>query len=971
MHQIRRTDEGGAASSSYPNATLSLQTKVPSTAVPTGASHRPLKLTSPHQEPSLKQQTTKVGKRTLHLLNPMSLFLRRRPSPATASGMQQASIQHLAIPPMALPDGWDPRIRGEGVHDFSAPRTTSPQVRRVPGSQHQLDGTVNDSDRGPGYDGRDGLGSLKAPQTPRPGPRLNSSVTGPSSLSEGDLAHARVDGPHETRPYHPQQSNLPEGYDLGAPGPESLKPPSDIKSSQDSASPRDHVPSSLGGNITFDLDEARPSSEDPEKLPSSASPDLERIGLNRHPATDKAQLNENYHIQPENIPRHMKSNASSRFSFDLVGVESAQQEHLLEEKHRRIMSSKIFRPSRPSQQREMQAAARGSDTESDDGSASVSEYSAVFEEAVPGVNVDATNMEGEAANLSSTLSAFQSAIPGIMALDEAKYTVSDLNPAGPRENNAQLDQDIHIAGTATSESQSLHSISSNVHHVTVDQQVAEGSSTSSPISTIDTNSMTSVPIVDSSDEESHYDDDKVPELFHPELFSASREMALSPMDNVNGQDIPKHDSLFNESEQVLQTSEATVDSTHESSGHNEHARSQVQMDKIITEHVVPTEGLAILWPNSPQPMLLEHGAGIPPLNSGIAVNLLDHTFPVKHNALMEVASAGSAPIPQPPDSISNEPGYGEVPRLKISNSNEIIGNEAFDSFAYDSELEEEGNVVDDDPIIAAANAEALASDSDGFYGQEFGFYANANGSSDSEYALGGFFGSPGNDGLFRSHSGHGVFLEPNLTPITERSEYSTRSSFVFPHLSTTAHPTVQPLPNHGLAQLAARMDSSADDLSLANLQQLRRNAWGGSNGSLGSADSLGGGSLPPRLPPIPHSTPGFSMSTSRLSLTGTADASSCYDSSSDGHLSAPASPTLTQLYPPLNQRDTFGSTESYPPDVEQAPSFNRSEHKTESVRYVKEEDSSGRTRWVVERLKRLESGQVEVVGRELVSGGRI
>ncbi|RPA85536.1 hypothetical protein BJ508DRAFT_322576 [Ascobolus immersus RN42] len=82
---------------------------------------------------------------------------------------------------------------------------------------------------------------------------------------------------------------------------------------------------------------------------------------------------------------------------------------------------------------------------------------------------------------------------------------------------------------------------------------------------------------------------------------------------------------------------------------------------------------------------------------------------------------------------------------------------------------------DDDPIIAAANAEALASDQDNYYGSEFNFYATSSGSSSTEYVAGGYFAPsqvwPGKPGL-------GIFRQPSLTPISERSECSYRNSMV-------------------------------------------------------------------------------------------------------------------------------------------------------------------------------------------------
>ncbi|TKA71588.1 hypothetical protein B0A55_08326 [Friedmanniomyces simplex] len=152
---------------------------------------------------------------------------------------------------------------------------------------------------------------------------------------------------------------------------------------------------------------------------------------------------------------------------------------------------------------------------------------------------------------------------------------------------------------------------------------------------------------------------------------------------------------------------------------------------------------------------------------------------------------------------------------------------------------------DDDDIVAAANAEALASDDSGFYGQEFGFYANARPESGDMTAVnGGFFGEDGgDDGLSRSKS----WKEPNMTPISERTEFSTRNSFInlgghgaamFGPPSAgagagagggpygPASPALARLPRSPLAE------QGGDVVSFEQLRRLRADAWGGSNGSL-------------------------------------------------------------------------------------------------------------------------------------------
>ncbi|KAK4155262.1 heterokaryon incompatibility protein-domain-containing protein [Chaetomidium leptoderma] len=180
--------------------------------------------------------------------------------------------------------------------------------------------------------------------------------------------------------------------------------------------------------------------------------------------------------------------------------------------------------------------------------------------------------------------------------------------------------------------------------------------------------------------------------------------------------------------------------------------------------------------------------------------------------------------------------------------NDDFGND-FDDFDFD-----------DEAIIAEANASALAYDSDGFYGQEFGFYSSAPAPQHPpnnhahqppttqpsagvlttenlfQYANGGYFG-PASAGIDRSASGR-VCREPNLTPITERSEYSNRNSVMSftlpPAIGDNGGRNSASLTSPGLAQLALLPDDT-DSMSLSALMKLRSKAWGGSQASLVSS----------------------------------------------------------------------------------------------------------------------------------------
>jgi hypothetical protein len=376
---------------------------------------------------------------------------------------------------------------------------------------------------------------------------------------------------------------------------------------------------------------------------------------------------------------------------------------------------------------------------------------------------------------------------------------------------------------------------------------------------------------------------------------------------------------------------------------------------------------------------------------------------------------------------------------------------------YDSALE-------DDPMIAAANAEALANDYEGVYGQEFGFYASAHGEAQNAY--GGYFGP---SGLGRSVSGRNAVREPNLTPITERSEYSTRNSFVSLNHFRDGQ---QPLQSPALAQLA-RMSpygwpDEEPDMSLSSLMKLRKDAFGGSAVSLGSsAGSSPRNSSPAGMTYLPRNASpmtNYPLASSELAdsiasvpmddmgeegddealdaINAMSDTSSHYDDDEDDEpqegkesptltasdyyisLSSPNSqdmphryhnenlktlprqsvppPTLTlsttALTPQHLDSNTHSSPLSAPPNrnslglispiSSNSPmtpsggggawktpggpsSHSRKGSAADSVAYVREHDEQGGDRWVLERRRTAESGELELVGREIVEGGRI
>ncbi|CCU75538.1 hypothetical protein BGHDH14_bgh06296 [Blumeria hordei DH14] len=149
--------------------------------------------------------------------------------------------------------------------------------------------------------------------------------------------------------------------------------------------------------------------------------------------------------------------------------------------------------------------------------------------------------------------------------------------------------------------------------------------------------------------------------------------------------------------------------------------------------------------------------------------------------------------------------------------------------------------LNDELIIAAANAEALANDCDGFYGREFGFYsAPETPEKDNLNRHGGYFGNNSSQSIDKKgHNGRVASHEPNLTPITERSEYSNRNSYMSQNIHSPSSTREKFGP--GLSPFVARKDDLDTDMNFESLLKSRRGTWGGSQTSLHSSNGSGGG----------------------------------------------------------------------------------------------------------------------------------
>lgn len=164
----------------------------------------------------------------------------------------------------------------------------------------------------------------------------------------------------------------------------------------------------------------------------------------------------------------------------------------------------------------------------------------------------------------------------------------------------------------------------------------------------------------------------------------------------------------------------------------------------------------------------------------------------------------------------------------------------YDDFDDSDNLED---YIQDSDIIAQANAEALINDMDGFYGNEFDFYAVPHKSGEVVVCEnGGYFGPKKSDGLQWSQTGRFGLHEPNLTPITEYSEYSNGNSFI----SSAIHSpnSMRDINSPGLGQVndlvskEENEDDKYDAMIFESILNFRRRAWGADQANMQTINDI-------------------------------------------------------------------------------------------------------------------------------------
>ncbi|KAL6853276.1 hypothetical protein J3F83DRAFT_719090 [Trichoderma novae-zelandiae] len=962
------------------------------------------------------------GKKGLPFLkNPMSTLLLRRKN-------NQSLSNDLPLPLGSRLDEptYDPRIKGTRVHDFSAPRrkTNAPATDTVAIRSASLANIALESGVGP-HDGADNRSPVALDgQLQR---RMMSSASDPARPESGS-----------TNSHTIAQSSSVSSARTG------------------SSTAEQAFPLEEGVLRELTLKNNGPTLQ---ATPSAASQATAQDLANPTRDTGSIRTTRSRNVSLSSIPRHMKS-TSSRFSFDMVGA--AKQEKLLEERHR---------------QRELeQKAAQGEprDSRFDDFDEDAFDYDAMMEddgleEQIPGINADYEEEE-------------------IPYLDdgydeqEAQYVGNEGDPDDDQENFAGFtfqrsnatssltspqslgmlatprDADGEVIGCAmTKDSPGLpmlpvppappgHGADAEVSGLGIHGVAAVSDS----LQTLNLEAgpvppSTAVPPPEAMRRKMSYDD-----LYFDEGMADfggvfAEDLAGGPVDDG----VPFDESIFDNEDtdrygRPFPGAFAAAKSAREGKNKQEDAKQEPEKQEPGSESQESSEqpDLAQAATQASTSTTPEHSdedcddqisSDLSPLPETTIVAPQPTAYSANpiaaYQAALAAAAQKAAASGEFGRSLAQSPTDADNIGKASTNLDESDGlpHYAYDDYGYSYDDMDEFE-MDDDAIIAEANASALANDYDGWYGQEFGFYAapvsnhgshNASsGSEDDAFVAGGFFGPKGASNLDRSISGRVVSREPNLTPITERSEYSNRNSLMslgMPPISGT--PVVQ---SPGLAQLAMMADRGDEQMNLTALLRLRSKAWGGSQASLASSRDGSPRSERGETPGSPRG-PGFPAGfPSSIGHTRKNSAFSVVSRDSEPG-SAPASPTLTRptsalafsssvVHPDFANRDAdvasaWGAVSTspvqmgsnmlqegispfsdarYPPAFAAHPHAMSSNHNppspekghqrqkgsTDSISYMMEEES-GEMRWILERRRTGEFGEVEILEREVVEGGRI
>lgn len=1010
------------------------------------------------QLPTVAPEAQK-GKKGLPFFNKASIT---KLLPGKKKKPKDAPSSHQPLPPARQPITADPRIHGTRIHDFSSPR--APRLLTMQETLPRVQAPVHDpmphdprAHVSRGHESKAAWAQRTWMEPPSHGMASFASATPrprPDGLDDMEQHMARGIRP-ESPPPAPVEKDSPRGSVPRVP-------------------PKDSSPASVRTSTSMPSRAPSAAVSDPNR-PSSST----RTTISRNVSTAASSTRHNTAFSA--LPRHMKS-TSSRFSFDMIGA--ATQEKKMEERHRQLAQEKRISNESSSAPRDSRFDDFNDDFDydammDDDGLDMEEEIPIVgnfdeddYEEDIPlagGFEDDATGTitisngdnetparPGSHYHLSKRMSTSPERGPTLVTTDLdddqenfAGFHFQRSNPASslaspltPGVLPTPRDAEGITIGFAMTKDTTPDVPNSHSPLLPQNPPLCPPDEVSGPVTRslqVDPAPAGSIsqqcamaeppPRALALGDDFDYDDGLADELDFAHDGPAFDESIFDNNDTDQyGRPIP---GAFDKAKQVMQAmhqpiSNRTLDST-----------SQAEF-----QSTAPTTSIS----NNLNPSAGQEGLGTGAVESflppGVPGQDLAYQAALALAAQQAEASGKfrrSSSPPLPTDLRVTSPTDSHVSQYQ----------DGFDASALEDDLDD---YEYDDDFIAEANASVLANDADGFYGQEFGFYSaplpgkdfslaasGAGGALSAEnlsqYANGGFFcSSPA-----RTKSGRVVSRDPNLTPITERSEYSNRNSIMSLAMpagfGSDARSPAAPSP--GLAQLALSM--SSDDMdphkNLSDLLKLRSRAWGGSQASLpnsreGSPRSehaplanggVGMGSSPWSPPAsglsgsLPNGRRGSALSiwstSEALAGLGTFPASPMSAVSPDGVpglAPSPFSPPLTfagplSPLPPLNNTTTkvcspvfeddecrnddpirngddhvgFGPPLPLPTPASSKPARrpgigHRHKGSADSISYTKEDEpESGGTIWVVERRRTADSGEVEILGREVLDCGKI
>ncbi|KAI1438552.1 hypothetical protein GGR50DRAFT_366755 [Xylaria sp. CBS 124048] len=914
--------------------------------------------------PPVKREPSKAKKTLPFLKNPMSSLLSRRKSSQTA--------QSLALPlPNSLDDpAYDPRIRGTRVHDFSAPRPWKPIVQ-------------------------------------------------PTNIGNEHTTSAAS----QTVPHAPPTPRAPSA------------PPKDDQVELDRTS------SSHSKSFSTDMVSSRKSQDIPGVQSAAVAEDESKIWSKASSVLSKAAMSRNTSAASTKsaIPRHMKS-TSSRFSFDMIGA--AEQEKILEERHRQRQQNKslgLYGTQRDSRFDEF-------DEFDEDGvDYDAMDHDDELEERIPGINADSEEDEFGASN-----------DPDNDQENFAGFSFQRSNPTSalttphstgvaptPRDTNGHIMEESgteEIPESELPESELPRKASLNTGTETDPSQAYNGDSFTGlgiqglePV--MESPEMPTLQqrasVASRSNEKSHlskddelYFNDGLIHDFDGEGDGSAFDESIFDLNDTDryGRPIPGMfaDVLAQRSVPQADTKKRESDMTSRLSGQSVVSQS--------TAHTSPSADTRPKLLNPQDEANISHvlqsqapQRAISPVEDDAVVAYQAALAAAAHKA----AASGKFRRDSSPDP-SNDPTVTSPTTLEsFQPQQDTIDDESLANYEYDDGFSTglDDYELDDDYITAEANASVLANDFDGWYGQEFGFYSAPVPQSSHvhsmlseknlyQYSNGGYFGP---SGVNRSASGRLVSREPNLTPITERSEYSNRNSLMSNSWPPQAPNNSNTIQSPGLSQLA--MMTEDQDMSLTSLLKLRNKAWGGSQASLSSSREGSPYERNGSNSPLSQELGGVSLAQGRnssfsLHSQDSAGPGSDTDSpapvtgvpnpSTNSIPSLPMSPSLTTSVvtapgfshlpgttncPPLSEvedsrfstkaaqkmprapNEGMGLSSGIPSQQRRSVGHGHT-RSSKSISYVKEDDS-GETRWILERRRTGESGEEELLERQVVGGGMI